>query len=52
MSRGLGDVYKRQQLYDGDAGYHDQDLDVPGPRHRTYMINEQLQYQREPGDRS
>ncbi len=36
-------------LYAGDAGYDEQDLEAPGARHRTYMINEQLQYLREPG---
>jgi 8-oxo-dGTP pyrophosphatase MutT (NUDIX family) len=34
-------------LYEGDAGYETEDQEVPGPRHRTYMINEKLEYIRE-----
>jgi ADP-ribose pyrophosphatase YjhB (NUDIX family) len=34
-------------LYDGDAGYEGEELDIGGPRHRTYMINGQLQYIRQ-----
>ena len=34
-------------LYAGDAGYDEQDLEAPGARHRTYMINDQLRYQRD-----
>ena len=33
-------------LYEGDAGYADENLDADGPRHRTYMIDGQLEYQR------
>ena len=31
-------------LYDGDAGYAEEELEVSGPRHRTYMVNGQLEY--------
>jgi len=34
-------------LYEGDAGYEAEDQEVPGPRHRTYMINDKLEYIRE-----
>jgi 8-oxo-dGTP pyrophosphatase MutT (NUDIX family) len=34
-------------LYQGDVGYDEQSLAVPGARHRTYMINGQLEYIRE-----
>ena len=34
-------------LYQGDAGYDELSLAVPGARHRTYMIDGQLQYIRE-----
>ncbi len=34
-------------LYAGDAGYESMDIDGPGPRHRTYLVDEQLQYIRE-----
>jgi 8-oxo-dGTP pyrophosphatase MutT (NUDIX family) len=34
-------------LYDGDAGYESEELDAEGPRHRTYMINGQLEYIRQ-----
>jgi 8-oxo-dGTP pyrophosphatase MutT (NUDIX family) len=34
-------------LYEGDAGYADENLDAGGPRHRTYMIDGQLEYQRQ-----
>mgnify|MGYP001811955677 FL=1 len=34
-------------LYDGDAGYESADLDAAGSRHRTYMINGQLEYIRQ-----
>jgi 8-oxo-dGTP pyrophosphatase MutT (NUDIX family) len=34
-------------LYDGDAGYASEQLDVHGARHRTYMINGQLEYIRQ-----
>jgi len=34
-------------LYEGDAGYETEDQEVPGPRHRTYMINDKLEYIRE-----
>lgn len=34
-------------LYEGDAGFASGDMDVPGPRHRTYMINDQLEYIRD-----
>ena len=35
-------------LYQGDAGYEQESLEVEGPRHRAYMINDRLQYVREP----
>ena len=35
-------------LYAGDAGYEDGCENASGPRHRTYMINYQLEYIREP----
>ena len=31
-------------LYAGDAGYDSEELEVDGPLHRTYMINDQLEY--------
>ena len=34
-------------LYAGDAGYDSEDLDAEGPRHRLYMVNDQLEYFRE-----
>jgi len=34
-------------LYEGDAGYAQQSLDAEGPRHRTYMIDGQLEYIRQ-----
>jgi 8-oxo-dGTP pyrophosphatase MutT (NUDIX family) len=34
-------------LYGGDAGYDTVSLEVEGPRHRLYMINDQLDYIRE-----
>lgn len=34
-------------LYGGDAGYENEDLDAPGPRHRCYMVDDQLDYIRE-----
>lgn len=34
-------------LYQGDAGYEDEDLEAAGARHRAYMINGQLQYVRQ-----
>lgn len=34
-------------LYDGDAGYQEESLDVEGDRHRLYMIDSQLEYIRE-----
>jgi len=34
-------------LYEGDAGYEALDLEASGPRHRTYMIDGQLEYIRE-----
>ena len=34
-------------LYEGDAGYEDCCESATGPRHRTYMINYQLEYIRE-----
>lgn len=34
-------------LYHGDAGYADENLDARGARHRTYMVDGQLQYIRE-----
>lgn len=34
-------------LYEGDAGYVDQNLEAEGPRHRTYMIDGQLEYIRQ-----
>lgn len=34
-------------LYGGDAGFEARDPDVSGPRHRAYMVNDQLQYIRE-----
>ncbi|MCP5148124.1 MAG: NUDIX hydrolase [Pseudomonadales bacterium] len=34
-------------LYEGDAGYEGLDLEASGPRHRTYMIDDQLEYIRE-----
>lgn len=35
-------------LYEGDAGYASGDLDAPGPRHRTLMRGNHLDYIREP----
>lgn len=34
-------------LYEGDAGYEVEELEIAGPRHRTYMINGQLEYIRQ-----
>lgn len=34
-------------LYAGDAGYADEDLEAEGGRHRTYMIDGQLEYIRQ-----
>jgi len=34
-------------LYEGDAGYADENPDAPGPRHRTYLIDGQLEYIRQ-----
>tara|TARA_R110000823_G_scaffold210224_3_gene340435 strand:+ start:42741 stop:43433 length:693 start_codon:yes stop_codon:yes gene_type:complete len=34
-------------LYAGDAGYDSEALDASGPRHRLYMVNDQLRYLRE-----
>ncbi len=34
-------------LYEEDAGYEEENQDLPGPRHRTYMINDKLEYIRE-----
>lgn len=34
-------------LYAGDAGYATEDLDAQGPRHRLYMVNDQLTYLRD-----
>ena len=34
-------------LYQGDAGYDAEALDAQGPRHRLYMVNDQLDYIRE-----
>lgn len=34
-------------LYTGDAGYHSESLDTEGPRHRLYMVNDQLEYIRQ-----
>jgi 8-oxo-dGTP pyrophosphatase MutT (NUDIX family) len=34
-------------LYQGDAGYEQQSPDLDGPRHRVYMIDDQLQYLRQ-----
>ena len=34
-------------LYEGDAGYADENLSADGPRHRTYMVNGQLDYVRQ-----
>jgi len=34
-------------LYAGDAGYAAEALDAEGPRHRCYMIDDQLEYVRE-----
>ena len=34
-------------LYAGDAGYELETLDTPGPRHRCYMVNDQLKYLRD-----
>ena len=31
-------------LYAGDAGHHDSSLNTKGPRHRLYMVNDQLEY--------
>ena len=35
-------------LYDGDAGYASSDPAAEGPRHRMYMINDRLDYERLP----
>jgi 8-oxo-dGTP pyrophosphatase MutT (NUDIX family) len=34
-------------LYAEDSGYEAEELDVDGPRHRTYMVNGQLEYIRQ-----
>ena len=34
-------------LYAGDAGYADDNVEARGPRHRLYMVNDQLDYIRE-----
>ncbi len=34
-------------LYEGDSGYADENLETPGSRHRTYMIDGQLEYLRQ-----
>jgi hypothetical protein len=34
-------------LYEGDAGYVDESLEAQGKRHRTYMVNGQLDYIRQ-----
>ncbi|MFT4517860.1 MAG: 8-oxo-dGTP pyrophosphatase MutT (NUDIX family) [Halioglobus sp.] len=34
-------------LYDSDAAYESENLDSEGPRHRLYMIDDQLEYIRE-----
>lgn len=34
-------------LYEGDAGYAARDLDAAGARHRTYMVDDQLEYIRD-----
>lgn len=34
-------------LYDGDAGYAQENLDAQGARHRTYMVDGQLDYIRQ-----
>lgn len=34
-------------LYEGDAGYAAGDESAAGPRHRTYMVNQQLEYIRD-----
>jgi ADP-ribose pyrophosphatase YjhB (NUDIX family) len=34
-------------LYQGDAGYEQQSTDLEGPRHRVYMIDDQLEYVRQ-----
>lgn len=34
-------------LYAGDAGYELEQLDLEGPRHRVYMVNDQLEYVRQ-----
>lgn len=31
-------------LYHGDAGYEEENLEAEGPRHRTYMVDGQLEY--------
>jgi 8-oxo-dGTP pyrophosphatase MutT (NUDIX family) len=36
-------------LYQDDCGYHREQLQLSGPRHRTYMINGQLNYVRDQG---
>ena len=34
-------------LYEEDAGYEEEDQEISGPRHRTYMINDKLEYIRD-----
>jgi len=34
-------------LYQGDAGYESESVEVPGNRHRLYMVNDKLDYIRE-----
>ena len=36
-------------LYDGDAGYDDEDASLPGPRHRLWMLEEGWRYERTTG---
>jgi len=35
-------------MYHGDAGYHDEDPQRPGPRHRLWMLADGWRYEREP----
>ena len=39
----------RVALYHGDAGYAAEDLEVPGPRHRLWMVSGGWRYERDPG---
>ncbi len=38
-------------MYEGDAAYGTEDVDVPGPRHRLWMLADEWRYERtdEPG---